>query len=150
MTTDYHVGRIDHVELFVPDVEEAAQWYEGTLGLTVVEAFREWADGGGPLMLSSDGGATKLALFAGEPQDGQPSRGYRRLAFETGADGFRAFVEETASALLVFDRDAARIDGVDPVDHGLSFSAYFHDPYGNPLEITTYEHEAVRIALDSG
>jgi hypothetical protein len=33
------------------------------------------------------------------------------------------------------------------VDHDLAFSIYFCDPYGHRLEITTYEHEAVREGL---
>jgi catechol-2,3-dioxygenase len=32
-------------------------------------------------------------------------------------------------------------------DHDLSVSLYFHDPDGNPFEITTYEYQAVKAAL---
>ena len=30
------------------------------------------------------------------------------------------------------------------VDHNLAYSIYFCDPYGHRLEVTTYEHDAVR------
>jgi catechol 2,3-dioxygenase-like lactoylglutathione lyase family enzyme len=49
-----HVLQIDHVEMFVPNREETAQWYRDVLGLEVVEEFRFWAAGdGGPLMIST-------------------------------------------------------------------------------------------------
>ena len=59
----FKVLQIDHVELFVPERYEAARWYERTLGLQVVPECEPWAVDGGPLMISSDGGSTKLALL---------------------------------------------------------------------------------------
>ena len=67
--------QIDHVELFVPDRYEAARWYERVLGLRVVPEFEPWATGGGPLMISTDEGNTKLALFEGRLR--RRSRGRR-------------------------------------------------------------------------
>jgi len=32
-------------------------------------------------------------------------------------------------------------------DHGKALSVYFTDPWGNPLEVTTYDHEAAREGL---
>ena len=71
----FKVLQIDHVELFVPDRYEAARWYEHTLGLQVVPECEPWAAGGGPLMISSDGGSTKLALFEGQPAASAPDGG---------------------------------------------------------------------------
>jgi catechol 2,3-dioxygenase-like lactoylglutathione lyase family enzyme len=60
---------LDHVEFFVPDRAEAAAWYARVLGCVPVLGTEHWAaDPGGPLMVSPDGGRTKLALFTGEPQ----------------------------------------------------------------------------------
>lgn len=54
------VDQIDHVELFVPDRHQAAEWYRRVLGLKVVPDDEQWADDPqGPLMISSDGGSTK-------------------------------------------------------------------------------------------
>ena len=65
----FRVSQIDHVELFVPDRDEAAKWYEEVLGLTVLRGYEDWAkDPHGPLMISSDDGSTKLALFEGDPR----------------------------------------------------------------------------------
>lgn len=51
----FRVLQIDHVELFVPDRHEAAEWYRRTLGLEIVPGYQDWAaDPGGPLMISSD------------------------------------------------------------------------------------------------
>ncbi len=32
-------------------------------------------------------------------------------------------------------------------DHGKAISVYFYDPWGNALEVTTYEPEVVRESL---
>lgn len=58
---------IDHVELFVPRREDAAAWYGKVLGCEVLAEYRSWATGTGPLMISNDGGETKIALFKGPP-----------------------------------------------------------------------------------
>ena len=42
---------IDHVELFVPDRDEAAEWYATVLGCERVRGAEQWAkDPAGPLM----------------------------------------------------------------------------------------------------
>jgi catechol 2,3-dioxygenase-like lactoylglutathione lyase family enzyme len=69
----FSVLGIDHVEMFVPDRYEAAKWYDAILGLHILSDYEEWArDPGGPLMISSDNGNTKLALFTGEPPGERP------------------------------------------------------------------------------
>ena len=79
---------IDHVELFVPDRHEAAAWYERVLGLTVLAEYQGWAlDSRGPLMISGDGGSSKLALFEGARAPG-PGGGFHRVAFRLDAQTF--------------------------------------------------------------
>jgi catechol 2,3-dioxygenase-like lactoylglutathione lyase family enzyme len=142
-----HVDRIDHVEMFVPDVYEAARWYERVLGLEIVPGFEEWAAGGdGPLMISPDGGDTKLALFRGTPQAAQPPVGLRRLAFRVGGAAFVRFVQNVATIELQ-NHAGRRVTSNDVVDHGKAFSIYFTDPWGNRLELTTYDVAPVRAAL---
>ena len=64
----FRVSQIDHVEMFVPDRYAAAAWYQQVLGLNVLRDYEDWAkDPHGPLMISSDDGNTKLALFEGVP-----------------------------------------------------------------------------------
>lgn len=63
----HHVQHLDHVEVFVPDKYEAARWFERVLGLSIIEEYGHWAqDPHGPLMISPDGGDTKVALFDSE------------------------------------------------------------------------------------
>ena len=91
-TDDFRVLQIDHVELFVPDRYEAARWYEQVLGLSIVPECEHWAGPGGPLMISSDGGRTKLALFEGEPRRSRRTAGHHRVAFRVDGNAFFKFL----------------------------------------------------------
>ena len=143
----FRVLQIDHVELFVPDRHEAAGWYQRILGLDVVPAYQAWAaDPGGPLMISSDGGSTKLALFEGQPQESRPTAGFHRVAFRVSADAFADFLLRLGDMQLKESGGSpVTLDSV--VDHELAYSIYFCDPYGHRLELTAYEYEATRAAL---
>ena len=139
--------QIDHVELFVPDRREAARWYRDVLGLEILDAYREWEDDArGPLMISSDGGTTKLALFTGDPQGPRPTAGFHLVAFRLNAREFLAFLDRLP-ALRLRDHLARDVTRDLAKDHDKAFSLYFSDPWGHRLELTTYEHEAVRAAV---
>lgn len=147
MTQPFRASQIDHVELFVPDRYEAAEWYKGTLGLDVVPEYQDWAnDPRGPLMISSDGGSTKLALFAGQPQGSGTASGCHLVAFRVDANGFLEFVQRLSDRpLLDHHRRPVTADSI--IDHKKAYSVYFADPYGHRLELTTYDYEATRAAL---
>ena len=142
MPGEFRVQQIDHVEVFVPDRDAAAAWYGRVLGLMRVPSAESWAaDPGGPLMISSDDGQTMVALFTGTPQGTAAPIGFSRLAFRVDATAFLAF-------LARWEKSGVDERGV-PLrvrDHTSAFSAYFTDPYGNALEVTTYEHDNVRRA----
>ena len=142
----FRVVQIDHVEMFVPDRREAAAWYQRVLGLEVIPEFQDWAAGQGPLMISSDGGSTKLALFEGQPQEQSPTRGFHRVAFRVGAESFVDFLRRLGD-LRLNDSQGRPITSDDVFDHEKAYSIYFLDPYGHRLEVTTYECEATRAAL---
>ena len=126
---------LDHVELFVPDRDAAAAWYATVLGCERVRGAEQWAaDPTGPLVVSPDGGRTKLALFAGEPQGGRATAGFHRVAFRLPAAAWSRF-----AAGLLEQGIPTRV-----VDHGTALSVYFDDPYGHHLEVTTYEADEVR------
>jgi catechol 2,3-dioxygenase-like lactoylglutathione lyase family enzyme len=134
---------LDHVELFVPDRAEAAAWYAAALGFQRVPGTEAWADDlGGPLMLSADGGTTKLALFTGQPQGPRRTAGWHRVAFRVDGPGFLAFIRHATAQGLRDRSHPLRV-----TDHAKAFSAYFADPFGHRLEVTTYEHEVVRSAI---
>ena len=143
----FKVLQIDHVELFVPDRREAARWYERTLGLSVVPEFERWAeDPRGPLMISSDGGGTKLALFTGEPRGRRPTAGFHLVAFRVDGPGFIAFLDRTKGS-PVFNEAGEEVNSLTSRDHGQAFSVYFCDPWGHRLELTTYDADYVRKGL---
>jgi catechol 2,3-dioxygenase-like lactoylglutathione lyase family enzyme len=143
----FRVIQIDHVELFVPNRHDAAQWYQHVLGLEILREYQHWAeDPHGPLMISSDRGSTKLALFEGQSQGLKPTSGFHLVAFRVDASGFIDFVQRLADLQLKDHRDRlVTRDSV--VDHQTAYSVYFSDPYGHRLEVTTYDHEATRTAL---
>jgi catechol 2,3-dioxygenase-like lactoylglutathione lyase family enzyme len=136
----FKVLQIDHVELFVPDRYEAARWYEQALGLQIVPECEPWATGGGPLMISSDGGSTKLALFEGEPMPASQTMAFRRVAFRVTGRGFAEFLRRLPDLGLV-DARRERVTVNAVVDHQQAYSIYFDDPYGHQLEVTTYDYD---------
>ena len=136
----FRVDQIDHVELFVPDRHRAAEWYDQVLGFKAIAGYEHWtADPRGPLMISSDDGRTKLALFEGEPQGARDTAGFHRVAFSVSADDFMAFLDRLAELDLRDDRgDTVTRAGVR--DHTGAYSLYFSDPYGHRLELTSYDY----------
>lgn len=148
MGTDrFKVEQIDHIHVHVHDQYEAAAWYSEVLGLEILAEYEDWATGGGPLTISSDGGNTSLALF----QRARPgSVALSTIAFRVGGEGFIAFLAGLKER-EIRDVRGNRVTRADLVDHERSFSIYFCDPDGNPFELTTYDYQYVseRLAQDS-
>ena len=144
----FKVEQIDHVELFVPDRYAAARWYEETLGLRILPDYEHWAGPGGPLMISSDGGDTKLALFEGEARGQRRTAGHHRVAFRVSGPGFLQFLEHVQKT-IVYGESGEAVSQLSPVDHGKAFSVYFCDPYGNRFEVTSYEYDHIKGGLAS-
>ncbi|MEE9207480.1 MAG: VOC family protein [Gemmatimonadota bacterium] len=139
--------QIDHVELFVPDRREAAAWFRRVLGLQILPEHEPWAkDSGGPLMISSDGGSTKLALFEGTPPGDHETAGYHRVAFRVSADELRSFLIRLPGLELT-DHLGRRVTKELLADHRQAYSLYFCDPFGHRLELTSYEHEEMMALL---
>ena len=122
---------IDHVHVYVGNWAEAEAWYEKVLGFKRVEALMGWAVENGPLTIEDPAGKIHLALF--ERKNSPTST----IAF--GADGetflqWKAHLEQHSLELRV-------------ADHQMAWSLYFHDPFGNMHEITTYDHDYVSKRL---
>lgn len=100
---------LDHVEFFVPDRAEAAAWYSHVLGCAPVPGTEHWAaDPGGPLMVSPDGGRTKLALFTGEPQGRRATAGFHRVAFRLDVAEWSSFAARVSELGLQEEGRPAR------------------------------------------
>ena len=118
---------IDHVAIWVSDVERSVAWYREVLGLE--RRYEVW--GNSPAMVGA--GTTCLALFgvhAGEPRPpGDGTIGMRHIAFRVDGDGFERAQAELRKRGVEFSFQ----------DHGVSHSIYFRDPDRHELEITTYD-----------
>ncbi len=129
----FAVDGIDHVEVFVRDIEASVQWYANVLGLKEVGRWDPE-----PVMIGA--GDTKLALFRAAddaaPQAGNRPRTplrWRLVAWRTTAEGFAEAQDHLATC-------GVRFEG--PIDHGIAKSIYFEDLDGHPLEIT-YHLESI-------
>lgn len=124
---------VDHIHVFVPDRPRAEKWYEEVLGFRRVAALEGWAVGGGPLTIEDSDGTTHLALFERES-----AHNHATIALKVDGESLLAWQTHLSDALNA---------NVDLVDHDLSWSIYFSDPFGNPFEITTYDYEWIREQL---
>lgn len=125
---------IDHIHVYVSEWDSAEKWYRDVLGFTRVDEFMSWAVPGGPLTIESADGNVHLALFERDKETGGTA-----IAFGATADEFLAWKNHLEGKGLKL-----RV-----TDHELAYSLYFHDPDNNMHEITTYEHETVRKALNT-
>ncbi len=126
----FRVKHIDHVELLVRDIGKTEAWYRKVLGLKRVQAWDPE-----PVMIGA--GNTMLALFtsprakrrlsARKKNGHRVSYGYLRVAFLTDRAGFT----QAQRRLKRLD-----IPYAGPIDHDTTFSIYFQDLNGLPLEIT--------------
>ena len=137
----FKVDQIDHIHVHVSNQREAAAWYRHVLGFEILSEYEDWAIGGGPLTISSDGGNTGIALFA---RDNAATRTV--IAYRVNGQGFLEFLSRLDKLHLKALKNA-EIAEKDVVDHDLSFSVYFFDPDQNPIEITTYDYDFVKNNL---
>jgi len=123
---------IDHVHVYVTDLEEAKAWYSEYLGFQPVDKFESWNKGDGPLTMGDDSGHVHIALFKSKKK---PSSA---IAFGSSGENFIAWLAFFESKSL----------SIKLKNHGLSWSMYFNDPYGNNHEITTYDFDYVKRYKD--
>ena len=127
-----NISKIDHVHIYVSQRDEAEAWYEDVLGFKTVVAFKQWATKDGPQTMENEDSSVHIALFERADYEGSST-----IAFGTSAEGFLAWkkhLEERGLKLRL-------------TDHELAYSLYFHDPWNNLHEITTYERDAVAEAI---
>lgn len=141
----FRMGSLDHMHLVVPNCEEAARWYEEVLGFERIEEFKHWWNiPGAPIHLSADGSSRGIALFeAGMHELSTIGMG---VAFRVDAEMFVEFARQLDSR-DVRTREGSRLTPSSVVDLDLCFSFPLVDPYGHLLELTCYDHEAVRREL---
>jgi catechol-2,3-dioxygenase len=127
------VSSIDHVHVYVVNRDKAEAWYARVLGFTRTKELEFWAVDGGPLTLQNADGTVHIALF-----ERSAATRHSTIALKVNAQEYLSWRLHLAQHL---DQSFTS------EDHEVSLSMYFDDIDGNPYEITTYEHEAVRRAL---
>ncbi len=120
------LDKIDHIHIYAPDRLSAEQWYKEVLGFTRVQSLECWFLEGGPLTLEN--GGVHIALFESDILKNTT------VAFSVDATNYVEWKVQLDKHGIAFRES----------DHELSWSIYFNDPYGNPYEITSYEHEEIR------
>lgn len=148
-TSTVTVERIDHIEVFVPDRYEAAEWYRRVLGLEIMRGpVWEWAVTlpGGPLFLANPSDSVKLSLFEGEPLRDHSPLGQVQTCFTVDAESFLCFRDQLDD-LGLCNRFGDRVTADQISDHKVAWAFYFTDPYGNRYELNTHDYEPVRVAL---
>ena len=117
---------IDHIHVFVPDREDALDWYSNILGLKPSEEIIVLPESG-PLMIRNLEGNINIALFKGTPKDNKAV-----IAFKVSGEEFINCHNKINDSLT---------KNIEIVDHDIQFSIYFEDPFGNPYEITSYDYD---------
>ena len=118
---------LDHVAIYVADLELSARWYEEVLNLKRYE-FKEW----GPFPIFMLSGQTGVAIFpatTGEPSLPPTNRGVRIQHFAFSVDK-----ENFDKARDKYDRLKMKYTFQ---DHTFFYSIYTHDPDGHLVELTT-------------
>jgi len=123
---------VDHLHIYVNDKKLAKEWYQKVLGFEVVDHLSNYSTSKGPLTLSDAKDSINLAIFERESFSSITS-----IAFKTNGENF-----------LLWKKRLEQFKSLKRcVDHEISFSLYFNDPFGHNHEITSYEHSYIREHL---
>lgn len=133
--------RLNHLAYVTHDTAATVEFYTQVMGMPLVEAVmhERVSSTGDPFpyvhffFRMQDGSTIAFFEAVGLPQRPEPSHPaylvFDHLALEVGTP---REVDEWKERLVVH-----AVDVIGPVDHGIIYSIYFHDPNGIRLEITT-------------
>ncbi len=122
----FTIDHLDHVAIYVADLERAISWYKTVLGLEQ-HTLKKW--GGFPVFMLS--GASGVALFPANRANhvtGQPPVPcIDHFAFRVSAPAFAKAKTHFEKLSLVYEEQ----------DHYYFRSLYVRDPDGHKVELTT-------------
>jgi catechol 2,3-dioxygenase-like lactoylglutathione lyase family enzyme len=140
-TGEYAPIRLNHLAYVTHDTAATVKFWTEVMQMPLVEAVmhERVPSTGDPFpyvhffFRMQDGSTIAFFEAVGLPQRPEPThpayRVFDHLALEVGT---QAEVDEWRDRLV-----AHEVDIIGPIDHGLIYSVYFHDPNGIRLEITT-------------
>lgn len=126
------IAEIDHIHVYVGDIEQAEQWYKEILGFSRDSSLYFWFEQGGPLVIRNNGAA--LSLFLRKSQ--YPGH---TMAFGVGAPSFIELIPILKDNKIPFTVS----------DHDVSMSVYFSDLSNNKIEVTSYDYMHAKQILES-
>ena len=124
---------IDHIHVIVSDRQKALDWYKNILGLKPTEEIITFPKSG-PLIIKNNEGNINIALFKGTPKNN-----HAVIAFKVSGEEFINCHNKINDLLT---------KNIEIIDHDIQFSIYFEDPFGNPYEITSYDHDMLTNHYD--
>ena len=122
---------IDHIHVYVDDIEQAERWYNEVLGFSRDNSLYFWFVQGGPLVIKNNGASLSLFLRKGQ----HPGH---TMAFGVGASMMLGLITTLTDKNIPFTVS----------DHDVSMSVYFSDPSSNKIEITSYEYLQAKQILE--
>lgn len=127
-----NITKIDHIHVYVDDIDKAEHWYQEILGFTRDSTLCFWFEQGGPLVIRNDGAS--LSLFLRKSQ--HPSH---TMAFAVQASSFLELIPILKSKNIAYSVS----------DHDVSMSLYFNDLSDNKIEITSWEYKQAKQILEN-
>lgn len=117
--------RLHHLAIQVPDLDVAAAFYIGVLGLVVLrrQDHALWVDGGGTIIMLERCAGTDIE-DRGRPWK-HDAPGLFVLAFAIEPSKRQTWRDTLAAAQIT-------------IDHESAFSLYFRDPWGTRLALSHY------------
>lgn len=126
------IDEIDHIHLYVENIELAERWYQTILGFSRDESLLFWFEQGGPLVIRNHGAS--LSLFLRRSQ--HPGH---TVAFRVAARSFSELIPVLKQHNIPFSVS----------DHDVSMSVYFSDLSDNKIEVTSYDYLNAKQRLES-
>ncbi|PZL97719.1 hypothetical protein CKF43_03540 [Pantoea graminicola] len=126
------IDEIDHIHLYVENIELAERWYQTILGFSRDESLLFWFGQGGPLVIRNHGAS--LSLFLRRSQ--HPGH---TVAFRVAARSFSELIPVLKQHNIPFSVS----------DHDVSMSVYFSDLSDNKIEVTSYEYPDAKQRLEN-
>ncbi|XXN66673.1 VOC family protein (plasmid) [Enterobacter ludwigii] len=126
------IDLIDHIHVYVEDIEQAERWYDEVLGFPRDRTLHFWFEQSGPLFIKNN--RTALSLFLRKSQ----CPGHT-IAFGVGAPGFIELIPALQKNNIPFTVS----------DHDVSMSVYFNDLSNNKIEFTSYDYIQAKQIIES-